>query len=85
MGLGVFYTKADSMALAYQKLYESFQDDNSLIVRAEYTYGFEIRTGHRFSQDFPEMPEAKVTYYKNPVKFAKTDLFEFENNTKKKK
>jgi hypothetical protein len=94
MGLGNFFVEAPSVELAFEKLYESFETDNSLIVHAKFPYGFEIERGVDHAGDFPKKPKARVTTSEEledakdrdtldpdevkPPKFADTALFDFD-------
>lgn len=93
MGLGNFFVEATSVELAFEKMYESFEADNSLIVHAKFPYGFEILRGVDHAGDFPKKPKARVTTLdelkaaKNcdtlaeevkPPKLADTGLFDFD-------
>ena len=60
-GLGDFFVEAPSVALAYEKMYECFEDDNSLIVHAKYPYGFEIIGSSTYEGDFPKKSKSRVT------------------------
>ncbi|MDO9025290.1 hypothetical protein [Zwartia sp.] len=96
-GLGNFFVEAPSVGQAYEKMYESFETDNSLIVRAKFPYGFEIRRGVIHEGDFPkpssifvttveDLKKARILESLGPVaiptpKFADSGLFEFESNS----
>jgi hypothetical protein len=94
MGLGNFFVEAPSVELAFEKLYETFEADNSLIVHAKFPYGFEILDGVDHKGDFPKPPKARVTTLEDleaaknrdtldeeemPPKFAETGLFDFDS------
>jgi len=100
MGLGNFFVEAPSVELAYEKLYETFEDNNSLIVHAKYPYGFEIIGGYPFEGEFPKPPKARVTTSEElkaaknrdtldpvkdkPLKCADTGLFDFDADAEPK-
>lgn len=93
LGLGKFFVEAPTVELAFEKMYESLEEDNSLIVHAKFPYGFEILEGVEHSGNFPKKPKARVTTVEEleaamnrdtldeevkPPTFADTGLFDFE-------
>jgi hypothetical protein len=96
-GLGSFFVEVPSVGQAYEKMYESFAADNSLIVRAKYPYGFEILGGDIHPGDFPKKSAMFVTTLEDlknlkdlesrnavstPIsKLAENELFEFDANS----
>lgn len=81
--LGDFYVEAHSLGLAYEAMYKSLKNDNSLIVYADYPYGFEILRAGRHRDEFPQPPKVRVTTTHelngtSPVVFADTGLFVFD-------
>lgn len=60
-GVGYYFVEAPTLSLAYKKMYDQFHQDNSLIVHAEYNYGFEILGALELKRDFPKMPRYRVT------------------------
>jgi len=100
LGLGSFFVEVPSVGQAYEKMYESFETDNSLIVHAKFPYGFEIRRGVIHEGDFPkpssifvttveDLKKARVLENLGPVaiptpKFADSGLFEFDSNPEAK-
>jgi hypothetical protein len=92
-GYGNYYVEAPSVELAYAEMFDTFQEDNSLIVHAEFPSGFEIIYGADHEGDFPKPPKARVTTSEElwaarnrdtldevppPPKFADTGLFDFD-------
>lgn len=85
--IGDYYVETHSLGLAYEEMYKSLKKDNSLIVHAEYPYGFEILSAGRYPHDVPQSPNVRVTTTHElngttPVVFADTGLFDFEGGTK---
>ena len=91
VGWGNFFVEAPSVGLAFEKMYESFQTDNSLIVHAKFPYGFVILGGFEHEGEFPKKPKSRVTTVEDlraaknrdtldvvkPPNFAETGLFDF--------
>ena len=61
VGMGSFFVEASSVALAYEKMYQTFRYDNSLIVYARYDSGFEIISSLAYTGDLPKKPKHRVT------------------------
>lgn len=76
-GRGEFYTEAADFNSAYKKMYDTFHEDNSLIVHAEYAYGYEI-TGAAESHKaaLPKRPRYKVTTAEQKAKADAGEMIE---------
>jgi hypothetical protein len=84
--IGDYYVETHSLGLAYEEMFKSLKKDNSLIVHAEYPYGFEILSAGRYPYHVPKPPNVRVTTTHElngttPVVFANPSLFDFEAGT----
>lgn len=60
-GFGTYYVEAPSITAAIENMYDLFQENNMLVVHAEYDYGFEIKSYRTFKGDMPNNHKYRVT------------------------
>jgi hypothetical protein len=62
-GNGEFFIEAPTLELAYEAMYQRFAIDNSLIVNANFSEGFQIVETAVFRGEFPMVHKGRVTTY----------------------
>lgn len=76
-GSGEYFVETPYFSLAYERMYEQFLEDNSLIVHADFSFlGFEIIDARQLNCGIPKRPRYKVTTAEQKAKADAGEMIE---------